>query len=357
MSKIKVAVIFGGASSEHDISLISAASVIRNLPENKYEVVCIGITKKGRWLYFPGDIEMIENDTWMQHPDCCSAIISPDVTHKGIIKILEDGVSCIVKIDCVFPVLHGKNGEDGTIQGLFALSGIPYVGCDTLSSATCMDKDVTHTLLENAGIKTSPWFSMLYSEMNKLQGLIPQFELALGYPMFIKPANAGSSVGISKAKNKDELVEAIKFAFTHDKKILIEKEIIGSEIECAVLGNENPSASILGQINPSNEFYDFEAKYVSNSSELIIPAPISENKSYEVRDIAIKAFKALGCGGMARVDFFVNDNEIILNEINTIPGFTSISMYPKLWEASGKPYDTLLDELITLAIERVEQFG
>lgn len=354
MSKLRVAVIFGGVSSEHDISLKSASFVINNLPKDKFETICVGITKTGRWLYYPGDVESIADGSWNSHPDCAAAVISPDRSHQGILKVMDDGNFSLLKIDCVFPVLHGKNGEDGTIQGLCTLAGIPYVGCDTLSSASCMDKAVTHTILDSAGIKTADYCVVTRSEREKLDTYAPAIAEKLGFPIFVKPANAGSSVGVNKVNNIEQLRKAIKIAFSHDSKALCEQAIIGKEVECAVLGNDEPQASITGEIGAANEFYDFDAKYVSDSS-LYIPARIDETTSQRVQKIAIAAYKALGCSGLSRVDFFItDDNDIILNEINTLPGFTAISMYPKLWAECGKDSAELLTELVELAMERAD---
>lgn len=353
MSKLRVAVIFGGVSSEHDISQKSAAFVIDNIPRNKFEVVSIGITKSGRWLYYPGETENIADGTWKNHPDCAAAIISPDRSNKGILKIMDDGSYSLLKIDCVFPVLHGKNGEDGTIQGLLTLAGIPFVGCDTISSACCMDKAVTHTLLDAAGIKTAEFVSLTRTDIPKLETYVEEIPKKLSFPIFVKPANAGSSVGVSKATNAEELKKAIKIAFSQDSKVLCEKTIVGAEVECAVLGNDYPEASIVGEIASANDFYDFDSKYLLADSQLYMPARIDEKTAERVRQIAVAAYKAMGCSGLSRVDFFVTkDNDIILNEINTLPGFTSISMYPKLWEKCGKDSAQLLTELIELAIER-----
>ncbi|HKM32105.1 MAG TPA: D-alanine--D-alanine ligase family protein [Oscillospiraceae bacterium] len=353
MSKIKLAVIFGGVSSEHEISLISAASVIANIPQDKYEIICIGITKKGRWLFFPGDTSDLVSGSWEQHPDCASAVLSPDRMHKGFIKILDDGQTSFQRVDCIFPVLHGKNGEDGTIQGLIAMSGIPYVGCDTLSSAICMDKTITHTVLEYNGIKTAPWEKVLRRDLCNLDEECERIEASLSYPMFVKPANCGSSIGISKVCDRTELKDGVKLAFSHDSKVIVECEVKGHEIECAVMGNDFPMASIAGEIKPENEFYDYDAKYILSGTQLIIPASISDDCQEKLRSIACDAYKALCCTGLARVDFFVTENEeIVLNEVNTMPGFTSISMFPKLFEATNVPYADLIDGLITLALER-----
>lgn len=350
--KLRVAVVFGGVSSEYEVSLQSAASVIRNLPRDKFEVVCIGITKSGRWLFYPGNPDEIVDGTWHNNSDCCSAVISPDRTHNGILKVMDDNATSLLKIDCVFPVLHGKNGEDGTIQGLLQLSGIPFVGCDTLSSAVCMDKDITHSVLELNGIKNAKWDRVTKSQLPELDEICKNLINKLGLPMFVKPANAGSSVGISKATDYDSLRDSIKLAFTHDSKVVVEETINGREIECAVLGNDEPKAAVLGEIISCNEFYDYEAKYIA-SSTLKIPADLDNETADRIKETAIAGYKALGCGGMARVDFFVTENnEIYLNETNTIPGFTAISMYSKMWGAAGLPYGDLLEKLVMLAIDK-----
>lgn len=355
MSKLRVAVLFGGVSSEHEVSLVSASSVIKNIPKDKYEIICIGITKSGRWLYYPGDPDDIATNNWKNNPDCCSAIISPDRTHGGILKILDDGSTSLLKVDCAFPVLHGKNGEDGTIQGLFEIAGIPYVGCNHLSSAVCMDKAMTHTILDIAGIKNAKWDIITRHQLPKLDAICEKFVENLGLPIFVKPANAGSSVGITKATDFNSLREGIKLAFSHDDKVIVEETITGKEVECAVLGNEDPVASVPGQIISCNDFYDYEAKYISES-KLLIPADLKPEISDQLRKMAVKAYKALSCTGLARVDFFVtDDDQIYLNEPNTMPGFTSISMYPKLWEADGLSYGALLDQLIQLAMERASR--
>lgn len=354
MSKLRVGVIFGGVSSEYEVSLKSAASVIRNIRSDKYEVVCIGITKKGRWLYFPGDIDLIENGQWDKHKDCVSAVISPDKTHKGLIKLADGDVS-ILKIDVFFPVMHGKNGEDGSIQGLLEMSGVPYVGCDILSSAACLDKETTHIILESYGIKTAKWRTLKTADLRNLDSVCIDVEKELSYPMFVKPAKTGSSVGVNKADNINELKNAIKIAFSHDDKVIVETGIKGKEVECAVMGNDAPIASSLGEVVAENSFYDYDSKYVNDSAKLLIPATVSEKDTERVKEIAIKAYKALGCSGLTRVDFFVCDNgDIYLNEPNTLPGFTSISMFPKLFMHDGMEYTEIIDKLIDLAIERAE---
>lgn len=358
MAKIRAAIIFGGMSNEHDVSLQSAYSVIKNIDKTKYEVVCIGITKKGRWLYFPGDIEMIANGDWYSHPDCVSVLISPDRSHRGIYKIMPDSTAVLQKIDVVFPVMHGKFGEDGTIQGLLELSGIPFVGCDTLSSAVCLDKAMTHSVLDSLGIKNASWLSFNVSDLKEQKKIVEKIENKFNYPVFVKPAKAGSSVGISKAHNKDELIEAIKTAFSHDNKVVVEETLVGKEIECAVMGNLEPKASIVGEIIPKAEFYDYEAKYLSGTTDLLIPASINDEEIEKVQKLAVEAYKGLGCSGLTRMDFFLLKNgEIYLNEPNTLPGFTSISMYPKLFMHGGMTYSEVIDNLLNFALERADIYN
>lgn len=352
MAKIKAAVIFGGMSNEHDISLVSAYNVIKNLDPAKYEIIPVGITKKGRWFFYPGDVKAIKEDRWESNPDCVPAAILPDRLYKGIVKI-EEGRISIVKVDVVFPVLHGKFGEDGTIQGLLDMSGIPYVGCGCFASAACMDKEFTHTILEYNGIKTARFRTVNHGDLNSLDSVCEKIADELDFPLFVKPARSGSSVGVNKACRFEDLKNAVKLAFTHDKKVIVEEYIKGRELECAVMGGDNPFASDVGEIVSCNEFYDYEAKYILGTSGLNIPAGISPEISSEIKSTALKAFKALDCYGLARVDFFLTeDKTVYLNEINTMPGFTSISMYPKLMENLGIPYGELLDRLVKLSLER-----
>lgn len=355
MSRVRVAVIFGGVSNEHDISLISATHVIKNIPTDKFEVICIGITKKGRWLFFPGDVSMLKDGTWDEYPDCTPCILSPDPIHKGFFKLLEDGRVANLKVDCIFPVLHGKNGEDGTIQGLFTLSGIPYVGCDVISSANCMDKDIAHIIFEHAGIKTADWYTINDYELSHLDEIAEEIVKKLKFPMFVKPSSCGSSIGISKVDNIEDLKDGIKYAFAHDSKVIVESGIIGREVECAVMGNAKPFPSTIGEIQPVDGFYDFEGKYQSSSCGLFIPARISNEDIKRIQEVAIKAYLAIGCKGLSRVDCFLCENgDIYLNEINTLPGFTSISMYPKLMEHYGMTQSEILEKLINLAFERAD---
>ncbi len=354
MARTKVAVLFGGASSEHEVSLVSAYSVLTNIPNDKYDVMCIGITKKGHWLYYPGEYEDIPTGEWEKNPDCATAVISPDSMTKGVIVLGKDDSAFVRRVDVVFPVLHGMNGEDGTVQGLCALAGLPCVGCDMTSSASCMDKTITHRILDSVGIRTAPFCALQRDFLDDPEGGCDEVERKLGgYPMFVKPATAGSSVGVSRAADREALRNGIKIAFAHSEKVVVEKEIIGKEVECAVLGNGTDLiASIPGQITPAEEFYDYDAKYRLGTSVLDIPAKITPEQTEQLRETAKRAYHALGCSGFSRVDFFVAEDGIILNEINTIPGFTPISMYPKLMDNMGISYPELLDRLITLAAER-----
>lgn len=355
MSKLRIAVIFGGVSNEHEISLISATNIISCIDDKKFEVICIGITKKGRWFYYPGDISAIRDGSWEKSADLVPCVLSPDPAHNGFIKILPDNTTQIMRVDCVFPVLHGKNGEDGTLQGLLDLSGIPYVGCGVIASCNAMDKEKTHIVLESAGIKMTPYIAMRIDELDLMDEKCAEMEQKLSYPMFIKPANCGSSVGVSKARNLDELVFGIKAAFAHDKKVVVEKAVVGRECECAVMGNSTPFASTVAEIVTASDFYDYEAKYQSDDCQFYMPARISEELIEKVRAQAVKAYRALECTGLTRVDFFVCDNgDIILNEPNTLPGFTAISMYPQLMKHSGIEGNALVEELIRLAFERAQ---
>ncbi len=350
----KVLVIFGGASSEHDVSCVSARFVIENIPRDKYEVVMLGITKNGEWFRYTGKTENLPEDKWTEDKEnLTKAVISPDSSCHGLIVFEKDGIKT-ERIDVVFPVMHGKNGEDGTIQGLMQLAGIPYVGCDCLSSAVCMDKTLTNTVADHAGIPQAKWLGVTQYEYSLNEDkVLDKAEEYLGYPVFVKPANAGSSVGVTKVSSRDNFKEAMETAFKEDKKLVLEEGIVGQEVECAVMGNDEPVAGQVGEIVPANEIYDFEAKYISDASKLFIPARLSDEMLEKVKTAACNAYKALGCSGLARVDFFVTpDGRIMLNEPNTLPGFTSISMYPKLMKAAGIEESELLTRLITYAEEK-----
>lgn len=354
MSKKRIAVIFGGASSEHEVSRLSSSYIINNIDKEKFDVITIGITKDGRWLLTNSSTDKIANGEWEKEPSNKRAFISPAPTVGGLVVLDDAGNSEIVKLDVVFPVLHGKNGEDGTVQGLLELSKIPYVGCGVAASACCMDKVFTNIMLRDSGIDEADfvWF-YTYEYQNSPEKCVEKVESALSYPIFVKPANAGSSVGVNKARNRDELIKAIEIAVKEDSKILFEENIIGKEVECAVFGNDDIFASIPGEIAPAKEFYDYEAKYKSDNSRLYIPAKISDELIEKVRETAKKAYYLFGCAGLTRVDFFVTeDGRVLLNELNTLPGFTSISMYPKLMANCGKEGKKLIADLIDLALNK-----
>ncbi len=349
---MKLAVIFGGTSTEHNVSVVSGTSIIKNLDKSKYDILPIYIDKTGNWYEYTKDIDKIET-------------LKIDEEIKELKKI-ENVLEVLKRQDIIFPVLHGANGEDGTIQGLFEMIKKHYVGCKVLASAVSMDKVYTKVILDRAGInqakseyirKYKDKYIYIDKSFNEkiygIEEICKTIEMNLKYPMFVKPSNSGSSVGISKAKNSKELKDAIEYASKFDKKVLIEEEIKGHEVECAVLGNEEVIASDVGEIKAADEFYSFDAKYKNQKSQTFIPADIPSEVQEEIRKLAIKAFKALDGKGLSRVDFFVeeNTNKIYLNEINTLPGFTEISMYPKLFEHYGINYSKLLDKLIELASE------
>ena len=350
--KKNLCVIFGGESPEHDISQKSVTSVLNNLNKEKYNIYTIGITRDGKWYLYSGEWDKIESGAWEQESDCLkTAFISPDSSHSGIV-VLSDTIE-IIHIDVIFPVLHGEYGEDGTIQGLFELSHIPYVGMGVLSSANGMDKTFSKLIFEAAGMPQADW--VVVTDRDVLDGKIAEIENRLGYPCFVKPARLGSSVGIGKAHNRAELEAALRNAMKFDRRILVEECIEGHEVECAVLGNFNADASTVGEIKPTVEYYDFDAKYNDSSTVLVIPAELPDETIDQIREYAVRAFGALDGQGLSRVDFFVkHDGSIVINEINTMPGFTNISMYPKLWNESGIGYGELLDRLIELAQERVK---
>lgn len=350
-----VLILFGGVSSEHEVSCLSAMSVIQNMPCDSYRMYLLGITKTGEWLLFEGDSALLEADKWTEAADCLTkAAISPDRRDHGILVFRESGTERI-PIDVVFPVLHGKNGEDGTVQGLLEIAGIPYVGCDTRASAMCMDKAVTNLVADSVKIPQAKWCSITKHDYARHGYEFKKDAIEkLGLPLFVKPANAGSSVGISKVKTEADFDAAMEIAFREDDKVVLEEAIDAFELECAVLGNSNPMASVVGGIVPSEEFYTYEAKYISGESELQIPAKISDAAQAAVRSAALAIFTAMGCKGLSRVDFFLEKGtgRVLFNEINTLPGFTSISMYSKLMEQSGIPCPKLLDRLLKLAQEK-----
>lgn len=356
--KISLAVLFGGVSSEHEVSCLSAASIIDHLDQEKYDLYKIGITKKGDWFWTNSPAAHISDGQWQNNTDNRQAVICPHRQLHGLLILNNDGTWEPQHIDVVFPVLHGKNGEDGTMQGMLDLAGIPYVGPGTTASAACMDKGITKLMVQYTGVKQANFYlTDRYSFASDPQGILKEIDAQFKtkYPLFVKPANGGSSVGISKARNGRELFDAILLAAEEDHRILIEEAIIGREIEVAVLGNRHPRASLVGEILAANEFYDYDDKYINNQSKTRVVTDLTEEKEEEIMQAALTVYKTMNCRGLSRVDFFLSDkNEVIFNEINTMPGFTSISMYSKLWEATDLPYGQLLDTLIALATGEME---
>lgn len=353
-----VALLFGGRSGEHEISVLSARSVFGALRAAGFKVVGVGITREGAWVYI-GDCEDFFRKGFAEvtRGHGCPCFILPDPTRQGI--WVEDNAKLVkVPVDVVFPALHGLFGEDGTIQGLLEMSGLPFVGAGSLASAICMDKDVTKRVLATHGVPHVPALVIERWVWTKRRDeVLLNLDRLISYPIFVKPSASGSSLGVSKVKRREMLPGALDLAFLYDVKALVEPAKEGFlEVECSVLGNEEPRASVAGQILPSREFYDYEAKYLDESTRLVIPAPLEDALMDKVRKVAVDAFKATGCSGMARVDFFVKPEtgEVYVNELNTIPGFTTVSMYPKLWEASGLPYPDLVRTLIDLAFQKKE---
>lgn len=356
MKKLNVCVLFGGISPEHEVSLRSAESVLNHMDPEKYNIFPVGITKEGNWILYGGkDYADLPNGKWLECSDNRKAAISP-IRGQGLLSFEGD---CVVRemIDVVFPVLHGENGEDGAMQGLLQMAGIPYVGPHVAASAVAMDKTLTKLVMDNAEIPQAAWVLVRASDLEgRMDGILDTLESRFSYPVFVKPAGTGSSVGVSKAADRDGLRQALVQAGVYDEKILVEEFIDGKEIEVAVMGNSSPMASVCGEIDSGAEFYDYDAKYITDTSVAYIPARISEETAEQVRELAVKAYSAIGCQGLSRVDFFVThaDQRIVFNEINTLPGFTSISMYPKLFAASGIPYGQLIDQLLQLALEACE---
>ena len=353
MSKRNICVLFGGISPEHEVSLRSAEFVLNSLNPDKYNVIPVGITRDGQWIRFGGqDYSLLPSGQWREHPDNRPAAISP-VRGQGLLCFEGERVIS-QRIDVVFPVLHGENGEDGAMQGLLQMAGIPYVGPWVSASAVAMDKTLTKLVADSAGVTQAAWKLVRSGELaNRMDYILDGLEAHFAYPMFVKPAGTGSSVGVSKAGDRAGLRQALEKAAVYDSKILVEEFIHGREIEVAVMGNDNPVASVCGEIDSGAEFYDYDAKYVTDTSVAYIPARISEAVEEQVRELAVKVYQAIGCRGLSRVDFFVTweDDRVVFNEINTIPGFTSISMYPKLFAASGIPSEQLVDSLVELAME------
>ena len=353
MKKLSVCVLFGGISPEHEVSLRSAEFVLNSLDPEKFNVFPVGITKNGDWILYTGtDYSLLPTGEWKDYPENRRAAISP-VRGQGLLSFEGD---CVVRewIDVVFPVLHGENGEDGAMQGLLQMAGIPYVGPHVAASAVAMDKTLTKLVVDQAGIRQAAWMLVRSADVDsRVDWVMDQVEKKFAYPVFVKPAGTGSSVGVSKAADREALKVALLKATAYDTKVLVEEFISGREVEVAVMGNESPVASICGEIDSGAEFYDYDAKYVTDTCVAYIPARIGEDVSEQVRDAAVRIYSAIGCQGLSRVDFFVTHegDEVVFNEINTLPGFTSISMFPKLFAASGIPAQQLVEELLKLAVE------
>ena len=356
--KKTLAVLFGGHSSEYEVSLQSAAAVLEAVDTERFDPLPIGITKDGNWHHYLGTYSAIAAGTWVDDPTLLRpAAFSPSRGAPGFWE-LHNGKWMLRRIDLAFPVLHGKNGEDGTVQGLLELAGIAYVGCGVLASAVCMDKAVANALFEANGVPHTKWVAANRWEIEKdLEGVCAGVEQKLGWPVFVKPANAGSSVGISKVSSRDELKKAIDLALENDRKVVFEAFVDGQEVECAVIGSDPAVATRPGEILAGAEFYTYDDKYKNGVSQTVIPAHLPEAKLDEVKTYAAMAYTALNCEGLARCDFFVEKNtgRVLINEINTFPGFTAISMYPKLMEHEGLPVPQLIDRLIALALERKEK--
>ena len=353
MKKLNVCVLFGGVSPEHDVSLRSAEAVLNNLDKEKYNIFPVGITKKGQWFLFGSeDYSLLPGSAWEQSGSNAPAVIAPAFGDQLV--VISDNTMTSHHIDVAFPVLHGENGEDGAMQGLLQLSGIPYVGPHVSASAVAMDKTLTKLVADKAGVAQAAWHLVRRSDLDgRMDHTLDTLENRFDYPMFVKPSGTGSSVGVSKAADRTALAQALIAAAAFDDKVLVEEFIRGREVEVAVMGNANPIASVCGEIDAGADFYDYDAKYITDTSTSYIPARIDEDVAERVREAAVKVYSAIGCCGLSRVDFFVtfDDNRVVFNEINTLPGFTSISMYPKLFGASGIPYSQLLDELLRLAME------
>jgi len=348
MPKQKIAVLFGGHSTEYEVSLQSAYAVINHLDYDQYDSVLIGITREGEWYRYYGAYDKILHDSWHSEGRCVRATLSPDRSVHGIIELHEDGIT-ETRIDAAFPVLHGRNGEDGTVQGLLELAGIPVIGCGTLSSALCMDKDIAHKLVQASGIKVAP--SITASKADSIDSIMAMSR-QLNYPLFVKPLRAGSSFGITMASNKPELAEAIDIAFAHDDRIIIEQKIEGFEVGCAILGSDELLIGEVDEIELSQGFFDYNEKYTLQTSKVHMPARIDAGTAEWIKHTAAVIYKALRCKGFARVDLFLTpDGELVFNEVNTIPGFTAHSRYPNMMRGIGVSFEEIIENLIRQAMK------
>jgi len=349
MKKKRIAILFGGCSSEYDVSLKSASAVIEHLRDELYEPILIGITRQGEWLRYRGNVDQIIADTWFQDKNCIPAVISPSRGAHGMIELYGDIVEK-VWIDAALPILHGKNGEDGTVQGLLELAGIPVIGCDTRSSVLCMDKELAHTIVRSAGILT-PSSAVIRRDTD-----LGQVEKRIGhltYPLFVKPARAGSSVGITQVSQSIELLDAVKLAFKHDDKVVIEESVTGFEVGCAIMGNEELIIGEVDEIELSHGFFDFTEKYTLKTAHIHMPARIDADTAERIKQTAALIYKTLGCSGFARVDLFVTpERELVFNEVNTIPGFTAHSRFPNMLKGAGWSFADILDHIIGLAVRK-----
>ncbi len=351
MKKKNIAVIFGGASSEYEVSLASAYAVIHNLDKEKYHPVMIGISREGQWFYFMGDISHIRQDTWCGTADCIPAVLSPDRTAHKLLLLKEDGIVSI-PVDVALPILHGRNGEDGTVQGLIELAGIPLAGCGTLASALCMDKDRAHRLVGASGIRV-PGAMVLKNpqELERAEAFVAE----IGYPIFVKPVKAGSSYGVTKVGQADKLEEAVRLAFQYDNQVILEENIDGFEVGCAVLGKNRLITGEVDEIELSGGFFDYTEKYTLKTSSIHVPARITAEKAEEIKETGRKIYNVLGCSGFARVDMFLTpEGQIVFNEVNTIPGFTEHSRYPGMMKAAGYSFARILDMIMEQAVEEEE---
>lgn len=350
MNKYKVAVMFGGCSPEYSVSLESAYSVIRFMDRTLFEPVMIGISESGDWFYFQGDIQKIRENAWCNEEDCVPALLSPDRSGHRLLLNGKDGMRAI-PIDIAFPVLHGKNGEDGTVQGLIGLVGIPLAGCSVLSSALCMDKDRAHKLVRAAGVRVPE--AMVLTQDGAGSPALEDFVQKTGYPLFVKPVKAGSSYGVTKVCRKEQLEDAVSLAFQYDDEVIVEEAIEGFEVGCAVLGTAQLLTGEVDEIELSGGFFDFTEKYTLKTSTIHVPARISAQKAAEIKEAAKTVYRALGCSIFARVDMFLTpEGEIVFNEVNTIPGFTEHSRYPGMMKAAGLSFEEILTKILTLALER-----
>ena len=348
MNRSKIVVFFGGCSSEYSVSLESASSVINNLNREKYEPIPVGITESGKWYHFSGDVEKIKQDRWLNEEDCVPAALSPDRGERKLLLFRGDRVEAVT-IDAAFPVMHGRNGEDGTIQGMIEMAGIPLVGCGVLSSALCMDKDRAHKLAEFAGIRVPK--AIAFGKTYDLHTVL-DFADSTGYPMFVKPVKAGSSYGVTKVQDKANLMEAIELAFRYDNEVIVEEAIPGFEVGCAVLGCDELMVGEVDEIELAGGFFDFTEKYTLKTSAIHVPARVDKETSDRLKETAKKLYKILGCSGFARVDMFLKpDGEIVFNEINTIPGFTEHSRYPGMMKAAGHSFGEIVDRVVELALK------